>query len=293
MNYKTIYDELFNPPPLPKCKKEIDNRPPDDNRNFKQFKKLDVLDECDTAKIYLATPKNYEKKDFLLVIKVVYKDTHEDVEIIYKEVVNLARVQGENIITLYDFFQTKKKAYILMEYAPGGDLYDYQYDEYQVKDVMRQACKAIQICHKNNIIHRDLKLENFVFTAKNEIKLIDFGCSVQMKPNYRFLKYIGTTEYMSPQVIEEKPYGSEVDVWGLAVLLFEMLADKTPFYAKKRRIKELKIKLVRYEFPEDFPEDAKNLIKKVFKYNPKDRINLQQFMDDKYFDDIDDIDDSS
>ena len=93
-----------------------------------------------------------------------------------------------------------------------------------------QVCSAMAFCKVQHVIHRDLKLENLLIDAHGEVKLSDFGWSIQYKKSKR-MTMCGTVDYLAPELVERRPYSSEVDAWALGVLLYEFPHGKAPFAA--------------------------------------------------------------
>ena len=120
-----------------------------------------------------------------------------------------------------------------MEYIDKGTLFDYVkskggLSQQEAKHIFRQIMDAVQFCHRNDIYHGDLKLENILISQDSTIKLVDFGCagSTLFPINYRK----GTKAYMAPEIYGKNRYkGEPVDIFALGVILFMMISNKSPF----------------------------------------------------------------
>lgn len=108
--------------------------------------------------------------------------------------------------------------------------------------IVSQILLALNYMHKNNLVHRDIKSDNVVYSAsadadkdKLEIKLIDFGFSLQSKEGETNLKdFVGTPYYIAPEIIKSRKYGSLCDIWSLGVLTFQLISGEFPFNGRTR-----------------------------------------------------------
>ncbi len=103
----------------------------------------------------------------------------------------------------------------------------------ELRFIFKQICGAVNYCHSQNIIHRDIKMENILINEQRQIKLIDFGFSVQIGLENKLTVYCGTPSYMAPEIHSKKDYfGPPVDVWALGVMLYVMSCGRFPFKGK-------------------------------------------------------------
>lgn len=143
---------------------------------------------------------------------------------------------------------------------------------------IRAIVGALIHCHANDIIHRDLKLENFVISNNNELKLADFGWSVYTPdgiPN----TVCGTLDYLSPEEITGERYDYNIDIWALGVVMYELLCGVTPFYAKGITATYRKIILAKLEFPSHVGKNARDLVSKLIVKDSNKRISLKQVLE--------------
>lgn len=139
----------------------------------------------------------------------------------------------QNIIGFREVYKTKsKKLCIVMEYADGGDLQSKvkatkeaknRLDEDEILSIFTQICLALKHIHDRKILHRDLKSQNIFLTKCGIVKLGDFGIAKVLsntKENVQTI--VGTPYYLSPEIVENKPYNNKSDIWSLGVLLYEM-----------------------------------------------------------------------
>ena len=144
-----------------------------------------------------------------------------------------------NIVKLYDIYENEHKLYLVMELVNGGELFDRivekgSYTEKDAANLVAKICSAVGYLHSKSIAHRDLKPENLLYSseaADAEIKLADFGLSTYASPGSSTLKTAcGTPGYVAPEVLKNKGYGLEVDMWSVGVITYILLCGFPPFY---------------------------------------------------------------
>ena len=145
-------------------------------------------------------------------------------------------------------------------------------------NIFISVCESVQFMHDNKMIHRDIKPENILLDKNLEPKLCDFGWSIELKKNEKRQTFCGTYEYMAPEIFESENYFSAVDVWSLGVLLFELFHGRSPFVGNsifsiyKNIIKEA------IQFNDDFDELGKDLIWKILRLNPLERLTALEIL---------------
>ena len=195
----------------------------------------------------------------------------------------LAKLDHPNIIKFYDVFESKKPKHminIVTEYADGGDLSEKikerknkngNFTESEILDYFTQICLAIRHIHEKKIIHRDLKSGNIFLMKNGFVKLGDFGIAKNFQRTIDKAKtMVGTPYYLSPEIIESKPYDSKSDIWSLGVLLYEMMTFKMPFNANS--LASLIIKITRGNYippPVIYTKDLRELVSKCLTLDPK------------------------
>ena len=166
------------------------------------------------------------------------------------ELISLQLGSG-SVIRMFDVIDTASKVYIIMEYAPCGSLLDYvrgrkRIGEAEARKFLYQTLAGLKFCHTNNIIHRDMKLENLLLDEDLNIKIIDFGLSAIVVPGKRLRVHCGSPSYAAPEIVSRRDYdGPPVDVWSLGVVLFAMTAGYLPFHARNNDKRELCNKIVK------------------------------------------------
>ena len=205
-----------------------------------------------------------------------------DVERVAREIYILKLIRHENLIQLYDIIDTPKKIYLIMEYAPGGELFDYIVASKKLKE--RDACKffqqilaGIEYLHKVNIVHRDLKPENLLLDHEKNIKLVDFGLSNIYKIGEQLKTACGSPCYAAPEMIAGKRYVPiGVDIWSSGVILYAMVCGYLPFEDPNTSKLYKKILAGEYEFPKSISNEAKDLIRSILTTDPEKRITIPQ-----------------
>ncbi|XP_058496750.1 serine/threonine-protein kinase MARK1 [Solea solea] len=207
---------------------------------------------------------------------------------LFREVSVMKILNHPNIVKLFEVIETEKTLYLVMEYASGGEVFDYlvahgRMKEKEARAKFRQIVSAVQYCHHKRIVHRDLKAENLLLDADMNIKIADFGFSNEFTLGSKLDTFCGSPPYAAPELFQGKKYdGPEVDVWSLGVILYTLVSGSLPFDGQN--LKELRERVLRgkYRIPFYMSTDCENLLKKLLVLNPGKRGNLQQIMKDRW-----------
>jgi len=161
------------------------------------------------------------------------KENGIDSEIVYREINTHFKLIHKNIARLFDYFEDNKAFYLIMEYVDNGTLFNKiqktnGMPEEKALKYFVQVSAAIFFLHENQLIHRDIKPENCLIDKSDNVKLCDFGWTVEISKGER-ITFCGTYEYMAPEIIKEIPYNHMIDVWSLGVLLYELIHSFSPF----------------------------------------------------------------
>uniref|UniRef100_A0A665UDS5 non-specific serine/threonine protein kinase n=1 Tax=Echeneis naucrates TaxID=173247 RepID=A0A665UDS5_ECHNA len=191
-------------------------------------------------------------------------------------------------VKLFEVIETEKTLYLVMEYASGGEVFDYlvahgRMKEKEARAKFRQIVSAVQYCHQRRIVHRDLKAENLLLDADMNIKIADFGFSNEFTVGSKLDTFCGSPPYAAPELFQGKKYdGPEVDVWSLGVILYTLVSGSLPFDGQN--LKELRERVLRgkYRIPFYMSTDCENLLKKLLVLNPVKRGSLEQIMKDHW-----------
>ncbi|XP_077089448.1 serine/threonine-protein kinase MARK2 isoform X19 [Siphateles boraxobius] len=208
---------------------------------------------------------------------------------LFREVRIMKVLNHPNIVKLFEVIETEKTLYLVMEYASGGEVFDYlvahgRMKEKEARAKFRQIVSAVQYCHQKCIVHRDLKAENLLLDADMNIKIADFGFSNEFTLGNKLDTFCGSPPYAAPELFQGKKYdGPEVDVWSLGVILYTLVSGSLPFDGQN--LKELRERVLRgkYRIPFYMSTDCENLLKKFLILNPTKRGSLeQQIMKDRW-----------
>lgn len=194
------------------------------------------------------------------------------------------------IVRIVDAVVDKKGCYVVTEFCNGKELFDRILDsecnEQLVANYMRQILSAVQHLHQHQIVHLDLKPENFVFDetdGEERIKLIDFGSSIQTKAGVHYEYFLGSLQYASPEILPQYASADHIvlscaDMWTLGVIAYTMLVGKNPFQAAhETQTKEAIFKCV-YTFPPSSPvsPDAQDFIVRLLRKDPLERMTATE-----------------
>ena len=210
---------------------------------------------------------------------------------IYKEIYIQSRIDHPNILPILNVKETPTDFHLVLEYASGGSLFQFirknkYLDEPLTFSLFIQVVNAVYFLHKNNLIHRDIKPENILLFEKNTIKLCDFGWCVKLEEGQQRGTFCGTTEYMSPELVNHEEYSKEIDVWSLGILLYEMVHGFSPFRPDKPdfNAKDViqNIRLHKLKFHKSISEECKELIYHLLDEDPIKRYKVEDIFNSDF-----------
>ena len=191
---------------------------------------------------------------------------------------------SNNIVKVFETYETKKHICIVMEYICAGDLLSYikkrsKLTETVAKFIFKQIILALQYIHSHNIVHRDIKLDNILIDLDNNIKICDFGVSKILKKGELMFDQCGTPTYIAPEILKNMGYeGFGVDIWSAGVVLYSMLSGTVPF--KGGDLKELNKLIIEgdYKTINHISKEANHLLKCLLEVEPKNRIKIEDIL---------------
>ncbi|XP_074497226.1 MAP/microtubule affinity-regulating kinase 4-like isoform X4 [Sebastes fasciatus] len=207
---------------------------------------------------------------------------------LFREVRIMKTLNHPNIVQLFEVIETEKTLYLIMEYASGGEVFDYlvahgRMKEKEARAKFRQIVSAVHYCHLKKIVHRDLKAENLLLDADSNIKIADFGFSNEFTAGSKLDTFCGSPPYAAPELFQGKKYdGPEVDIWSLGVILYTLVSGSLPFDGQN--LKELRERVLRgkYRVPFYMSTDCEGILRRFLVLNPTKRCSLDQIMKDKW-----------
>ncbi|BGO96863.1 Serine/threonine-protein kinase [Rhodotorula toruloides] len=174
--------------------------------------------------------------------------------------------------------------YFVQEYINGGQMLDYiishgRLRERSARKFARQIGSALEYCHANSIVHRDLKIENILISKTGNIKIIDFGLSNLYSPVSHLSTFCGSLYFAAPELLNAKPYtGPEVDVWSFGIVLYVLVCGKVPFDDQSMPALHAKIKRGQVEYPTWLSSECKHLLSRMLVTVPAQRATLTEVL---------------
>ena len=204
------------------------------------------IGEGSTGIVCIATERSSLKQ---VAVKRMDLRKQQRRELLFNEVVIMRDYHHPNIVEMYDSYLVEDELWVVMEYLEGGALTDIvtnvRMSEEQIATVCKMCLKALAYLHSQGVIHRDIKSDSILLAADGNVKLSDFGFCAQVSSELPKRKsLVGTPYWMSPEVISRLPYGPEVDIWSLGIMVIEMVDGEPPFFNEPplqamRRIRDM------------------------------------------------------
>nr|XP_020837895.1 serine/threonine-protein kinase MARK1 isoform X6 [Phascolarctos cinereus] len=271
---------------IPRCRNSITSAA-DEQPHVGNYRLLKTIGKGNFAKVKLARHVLTGRE---VAVKIIDKTQLNPTSLqkLFREVRIMKILNHPSIVKLFEVIETEKTLYLVMEYASGGEVFDYlvahgRMKEKEARAKFRQIVSAVQYCHQKCIVHRDLKAENLLLDADMNIKIADFGFSNEFTIGNKLDTFCGSPPYAAPELFQGKKYdGPEVDVWSLGVILYTLVSGSLPFDGQN--LKELRERVLRgkYRIPFYMSTDCENLLKKLLVLNPIKRGSLEQIMKDRW-----------
>ena len=237
----------------------------------------------------------------LYAMKVIALDTvGGSIEELKREIEIQRTLDHPNICKIFESYEDRQaqEMYIIMEICTGGSLvsrmksHRHGYGERAAATLVEKMLSAVIYCHHHGVVHRDIKLDNFIYENESEeaeLKLIDFGFAAEIAPGKESMwDQLGTPSYMAPELwgSEEAEYDSSVDMWALGVVTYMLLSGKRPFHHQDKREKARMIRHDALRFPspdwDRVSADAKDFCSALMQKKPRDRLAATTAKDHKW-----------
>jgi len=211
----------------------------------------------------------------------------DDIKLLKREIQIMKQVDHVNILRLIEIFEDDTNVYIVMELVVGSELFDRivdkgYYSEKNTVHIVKQILNAVKYLHDKGIAHRDLKPENLLCSGSgsNElVKIADFGLSKVFSAD-DLVTSCGTPGYVAPEVLTCESYDKSVDMWGIGIITYILLAGYPPFFADSDTALFEKIMNADYDFDDecwdDVSDPAKDFIRHLLVKDPEERFTAEQ-----------------
>ena len=209
-----------------------------------------------------------------------------------REIEIMYRVHHPNVVKLFGHFEDENFCYFIMEYIEGGNIYSvapqnsHNLSLKQIASIIKDVISAVYFLHhmQPKIIHRDIKPQNVLLTKGFTAKLTDFGWSNYYRQGeFKRLTMCGTLSYLAPEIINKEGHDEHVDIWCIGVLLFDLIAGYHPFKGYDMQTVKKNINRLKIKWPKGMDHDASDLIYKILKYSPEERLSLRQILHHRFF----------
>ncbi|XP_076005183.1 aurora kinase B [Genypterus blacodes] len=233
--------------------------------------------------VYMARVK---KLQAVVALKVLFKSQMEKESVehqLRREIEIQSHLKHPNILRFYNYFHDRTRVFLVLEYAPRGEMYKElqkagRFDDQRTATYMEEIADALLYCHEKKVIHRDIKPENLLLGYRGELKIADFGWSVHA-PSLRRRTMCGTLDYLPPEMVEGHTHTEKVDLWSIGVLCYECLVGNPPFETADHTETYRRIAKVDVNFPKFVSDGARDLISKLLRHSPLSRLPLQSVID--------------
>jgi len=249
----------------------------------------DTLGAGTFGKVKIAT---HQQTGYKVAIKILNRQNLKSMDVVGKlkrEIQNLKLFRHPHIIKLYQVICTPTDIFMVMEYVPGGELFDYivkhgKLQEREARKFFQQIISGVDYCHRHKVVHRDLKPENLLLDSRNNVRIADFGLSNMMSDGEFLKTSCGSPNYAAPEVVSGKLYaGPEVDVWSCGVILYALLCGTLPFDDEHIPTLFRKISSGLFEIPYHLDKNAAKLIKHMLMVNPVKRASVEDIRQYEWF----------
>ncbi|THK33125.1 serine/threonine-protein kinase PLK4 isoform X1 [Diachasma alloeum] len=250
---------------------------------IEEYEVLNLLGKGGFASVYRA---RCLKTRMEVAIKMIDKRMMEAagmLDRVAQEVSIHSRLKHPAILELYTAFEDINYVYMVLELCHNGELqrflkaeYPHGFPEDQAAQIIKQVVQGLLYLHYHQILHRDMSLSNLLLTRDMQVKIADFGLATQLsRPDEKHMTMCGTPNYISPEVATRSSHGLEADVWGLGCMLYTLLVGRPPFDTDAVKSTLTRVVMADYKIPSHLSDMARDLIERLLKKNPRERIKLK------------------
>lgn len=273
-------------------------------KGVKDFTFGTILGEGSYSTVYAATDRQSLKEYAIKVLEKKHIIKEKKIKYVNIEKNTLNRLtEHPGIVRLYYTFQDETSLYYVLDLCTGGELLGVlkrtgTFDEECTRFYGAQILDAIEYMHSRGVIHRDLKPENVLLDGHMHVKVTDFGTAklmpdprepippegVSQPEPERAASFVGTAEYVSPELLTDKSAGKASDIWAFGCIIYQLLAGRPPFKGGSEYLTFQKIVGLEYDFPAGFPSAARDLVERCLVLDPTRRLTVEHIKNHEFFD---------
>ncbi|XP_072532523.1 3-phosphoinositide-dependent protein kinase 1a [Salminus brasiliensis] len=257
---------------------------PQRKKRAEDFKFGKILGEGSFSTVVLAKELSTGKEYAIKILEKTHIRKENKTHYVKRERDIMSSLDHPFFVKLYFTFQDAEKLYFGLSYAKNGELLRYirkigSFDETCTRFYTAEIVGALEYLHSVGIIHRDLKPENILLNGEMHIQITDFGTAKQFSSDStqtRANSFVGTAQYVSPELLTEKSACKSSDLWALGCIVYQLVAGLPPFRAGNEYLIFQKIIKLEYDFPEKFFPKAKDLVEKLLCSDATKRLGCEE-----------------
>ncbi|XP_044740420.1 uncharacterized protein DDB_G0283357 isoform X2 [Chrysoperla carnea] len=219
-----------------------------------------------------------------VAIKIINKCALDEDNLtkVFREISLLKKLRHKHITRLYQVMETHRNIYLVTEYASKGEIFDHlvatgRMEETQARTVFHQIVSAVDYCHNQGIVHRDIKAENLLLDHNMNIKLADFGFSNEYTKGNLMSTWCGSPPYAAPELFLGQKYdGPKADIWSLGVVLYVLVCGVLPFEGNTLHALRNMVLAGKFRIPYFMSQDCEHLIRHMLIVDPERRFTMAQ-----------------